>query len=61
MPKYTRDQLRDMAQRFMVDHTAGGEKSFQVIMQIGMRTGLAADTIVEKINALAQDGVDCHA
>ena len=61
MPRYTRDQLRDMAQEWVVDHVAGGDKSFQVIMQLGLRTGLAADTIVEKIKALAEPGVDCHA
>lgn len=61
MPKYTRDQLRDMAQEWAVDHTAGGEKSFQVVMQLCLKTGLGADTVIEKINALAADGVDCHA
>ena len=60
MPRYTRNELTEMAQQWVVDHTAGGEKSFQVVMQICLRTGTAANDVCDKIRALAS-GVDCHA
>ncbi len=60
MSKYTPEQLKTMAQQWVVDHTAGGEKSFRVVMTIAMVTGLAVDEIVNRIEAMAS-GVDCHA
>lgn len=60
MSRYSSEQLRAMAQEWVVDHIAGGEKSFQVVMQICLRTGLAADVVVHRIESLAQ-GVDCYA
>lgn len=60
MSKYTREQLTEKAQAWVVDHTAGGEKSFQVVMRICIVTGMAANDVCDKIRALAE-GIDCHA
>ncbi len=46
MPKYNAEQLKAMAQTFLVDHAANGDKAFTVVMTISLRLGLAPDTIV---------------
>ncbi len=60
MSKYSPDAIREMAQEWVVDHTAGGERSFQVAITLSIVTGLGIDEVVDRICALAQ-GVDVYA
>lgn len=53
MPRYSPEQLKEMAQEWSVDRTAGGEKSFQVVMQLCLHTGLTPGDIVQRIERLA--------
>ncbi len=53
MPKYNSDQLTEMAQTFLADHAANGDKSFHLIMVVSMLTGLAPDVILTRIEGLA--------
>lgn len=60
MSKYSPEQLKEMAQEWVADHTAGGDKSFQVVMRICIATGMAASDVCAEIEALAK-GIDCYA
>ncbi len=53
MPKYSPKQLKGMAQTFLVDHAANGDKAFAVVMTMSLRTGMSPDAIVGKIKELA--------
>ena len=60
MCRYTREQLADKARMWVVDDAAGGDKAFQVVLQLSILTGLSCSLIVERIETLAA-GEDCHA
>jgi len=53
MPKYTPKQLKSMAQTFIADRAADGDRSFRVIMSIALVTGMHPNLIVTKIKELA--------
>ena len=48
--KYSKDQLSRMAKVVVKDREAGGNKSFQLIMSISLRTGLRPAEIMRNIS-----------
>lgn len=53
MSKYSPERLKEMAQEWVVEHTAGSEKAFRLVMVISIMTGLAPEEVVERIEAMA--------
>ncbi len=52
MSKYTTQQLSAMAQTALDDKASGGHKYLQLVMTLCMMTGLAADEVERKIEAM---------